>query len=220
MKPQREDEGTASIAKGTVHALSDMIKDLEGQLDRMIGINRALEKELEQERARGTKLERSGKELMQNLRRAEQESVGKEDLHAQLSQLNSVRSRLAREVEDLTQKLEADERESRKTEATAKRLRAGRADALEGLHSIEAQFERAMKMVTSLKTRVSVLGEDCEALRIKLRDGGDTLRQVENERDALLAEVEESRMALEDIRRSLVEACGVPQHGSHDEEGA
>ncbi len=220
MKPQREDEGTASVAKGTVHALSDMIKDLESQLDRMIGINRALEKELEQERSRGAKLERRGKELMQNLRRAEQENVGKEDLRAQLAQLNGERSRLTREVEEKTRELEAAERESHTAEGAAKRLRTGRADALEELGSIEAQFERAMKMVASLKTRVSVLGEDCEALRLKLRTGGDNLRQVENERDALLAEVDESRTALEDIRRSLVEACGGPQHNVDDQEGA
>ena len=219
MKPQRDDEGTASVTKGTVHALSDMIKDLEEQLDRMIGINRALEKELEQERARGVKLERSGKELMHNLRRAEQENVGREDLQAQLSQLNGERSRLTREVEDLTQKLETAEGENRKTDAAAKRLHAGREDALEELQSIEAQFERAMKMVASLKTRVSVLGEDCETLRLKLRSGDDNLRQAESERDVLLAEVDESRTALEDIRRSLVEACGVPQ-GSDDSEGA
>jgi chromosome segregation ATPase len=215
VNPQR-DKPSEGVAHGTVQTLSRMIKDLEGQLDRMIAINEALEEDLDQERARGSKLERKVHDLMQKLQRAEQESVGKEDLQAQVAYLNGERSRLARKVEELTQSLDTAERANRKNDQVAKRLRAGRADALEELRSIEAQFERAMKVVSDLKTRVSVLGEDYEALRLRLKASEDNRRHAEDERDALLAEVDESRTALEDIRRSLVDACVVSQQRLDD----
>jgi len=66
-------------------------------------------------------------------------------------------------------------------------------------------------MVNDLETRLAVLNEEYDALKGRVNQAEQSLRQMETERDGLLAEVEESRGALEEIRRSLVDACVVSQ---------
>jgi len=219
--PNRADQRAAGRGGAppfeTVQALSDMIKDLERQLDRVIGINDALEKDLEAERKRRGDLERRVEDMLAELRNAEAEAARREDLLAEINQLNDERSQLARTVEDLGQKLARAEKEREKHESQSDRLRAGRADALDELQSVEAQFERAMRVVTDLKTRLSVTSEECDALRGRLKVLEEQSHRTESERDSLLTEVEESRAALEEIRRSLVDACVVSEHRWRDE---
>ncbi len=90
---------------------------------------------------------------MNELQRAEQDAAGREDLLAELSHVSGERTRLATELETLTEKLATAELLSGKHAATSERLRAGREDALDELKSVEVQFERAMKMVASLKSK-------------------------------------------------------------------
>ncbi len=64
-----------------------------------------------------------------------------------------------------------------------------------------------MEMVSDVQTRLAVLSEERDALKGRLKVVGDSLHEIQEERDALLAEVDESRHALEEIRRSLADAC-------------
>ncbi len=204
----------------TVQALSNMIKDLEEQLDRMIAINEAIEKDLANERGRRAELEQKLDETTNQLKRVEQETATSDDLQAELAHLKGERSRLADTVDTLRSQLEAEQEKTASQARIIERLRASREDALTEVDSVEAQFQRAMELVADLKTRLAIVTEDYEAIRGQVRANDDKLLRIERERDALLAEVEESRTALDDIRRSLVDACVVSQQYLEDEAGA
>jgi chromosome segregation ATPase len=201
------DVGKKSISQETVQNLSRMIKDLEGQLERMLGINAAVERELENERKRRKGLEREVTALEEQVRRAEQAAAVVDDLKSEINYITNERSRLAATIEELGRHLAETEQENRRYPGQVERLRAERQDALEELQSVETQFERAMEMLADLRTRLAVIVEERDAIKGRMRLISEKLAETEEERDALLAEVEESRKALEEIRRSLADAC-------------
>jgi len=207
----RADTPGGGLPHGTVQALAGMIRELETQLDRMFAINGSLERELDAERARRRELERRGDDLGEQLRRSEEAALEREGLAADNGELRQERSRLARMVDELRRQVADAEAERRDHAATVDRLRAGRDDALEELRLVEEQFARAMELVADLKARLAVVNEEQEALRGRLTLAEARVGEAEAERDLLLTEVEESRNALEEIRRSLVDACVASQ---------
>ncbi len=204
---EQNGEGKKGLSSETVLTLSKMIKDLEDQLDRMLAINQAMESDLVGERKQRGEIEREIDRLTEELRQAGQEAAGSEDLRAEIDHLTNERSRLASTIEELGRQLASTEEENRKLSRLEERLCAERDDSIEELQSVEAQFDRAMEMVADLRTRLVVLSEERDAFKGRMKMMEEKLRETEEERDALLAEVEESRVALEDIRRSLVDAC-------------
>ena len=209
--PTGEPVADGGLSSQTVQTLSRMIKDLEDQLDRMLAVNEAMEKDLEEERRHRSELERKVDRLEDQLQSAEQDSANSEDLLAEINHLNNERSRLAGTIEELGRQLATTEQENRKLASQVERLRAERGDAVDELQSVETQFERAMEMVTDLRTRLTLFGEERDALKGRLKLVEEQLKQAEGERDALLSEVDESKKALEEIRRSLVDACVTSQ---------
>lgn len=201
------DEDKRGISSETVQTLSRMIKDLEDQLERMLAINDAIEKDLSKEQQRRVELERTLADFEKKMLEKEQEAATLEDMQTEVSHLTTERSRLAATIEELGRQLSATEQENQKLARQVERQRVEREDALEELDSVEAQFNRAMEMVTDLRTRLTVFGEERDALKGRLRLAEERVGQLEAERDSLLTEVDESKQALEEIRRSLVDAC-------------
>ncbi len=209
--PASEASARAGLSFETVQALSRMVKDLEEQLDRMITINDKVEKDLGTERKKNSELESKVQQLTLELQQVEKHAAVQEEASADIQHLNNERARLVKVTDELREALRQTSEQSSKQARAIDRLTLERADALEELQAVEVQFDRAMAMVNDLETRLAVLNEEYEALKGRVGQAEQALRQVETERDALLAEVEESRGALEDIRRSLVDACVVSQ---------
>jgi chromosome segregation ATPase len=190
-----------------MRSVTTMIRDLEEQLDRMLETNDALKYELETERKSRAELEKSTQELQETIRRGEQEVAAKDNLVAEIGQLHNERSRLTSSLQELERRLAELERDSKSQASLIKRLHAAQADALEEVQSVESQFERAMRMVSQLRAQVAVLTEERDAFGARLRVSDDNLAELKAERDALGVEVEQSRGALDEIRRSLADAC-------------
>jgi chromosome segregation ATPase len=202
-----ETASKTSVSSDTVQTLSRMIKDLENQLERMLSANESMEKDLVDEQKRRTGLERTIEDLEGRILEQENEGAQAADLQTEINHLGNERTRLAETIEALGRQLADTEQENRKLVGQTDRLRAERGDALEELESVETQFNQAMEMVADLRTRLAVFGEERDALKGRLKVVEEQANQLEGERDALLAEVDESKQALEEIRRSLVDAC-------------
>lgn len=207
---RKNSRGNPESLASDMRTLTGVISDLEDQLDRMIAANEALKSDLEQEKKRRMTAESKLDHLNERLTRSEQELAAKENLHGEVSQLSHERTRLAANLRELGQKLEAAQRDEKKQNQLIARLRAARSDAIEEIQSVESQFERAMQMVATVKSQLTAVSEERDALAAESTLLQDKLRQSQHDRDALQAEVEQSRAALDEIRRSLVDACVVP----------
>jgi chromosome segregation ATPase len=177
-------------------------------------------KDLEDERVQRSALERRIRELEEELRHTEQDGLDKDGLLGEVSQLKQERATLANQAADLKDRVAALEQDERERQRLIERLRAARAAAVEEVQSVEAQFDRAMEMVAEAKAQVTVLTEERDALLSQLRVTEERVRKSEAERDSLLDEVEQSRAALDEIRRSLVDACVVSSGALPGEAGS
>lgn len=200
--------------------LSTVIRDLEEQLNRMMGANDALKKDLEAERARRVALEGKVAELHEQVRRTEGEVAAKETLLAEITHLTHERTRLSAQTQDLTRRVTEAEQAKAHSQETCQRLSAAKDDALQEIQSVEAQFERAMLMVAHVRAQLVVANEGREALTSRLESTEERLEMMQQERDSLMLEVEQSRAALGEIRRSLVDATStIRQDGSRADAG-
>jgi len=203
--------GEGSLLHDTVGTLSRMIKDLEKQLERMLSVNEALEKDLDSERKRTAQMERERNQLRDELERTRQELTTLDDLRSEIGHLGHERSRMAATVEELGRQLADTDQEYRKAEQLISRLSAERDNSIEELQSLEAQFDRAMEMVADLRIRLASLAEERDALVSRTKAVETQLRMTEEQRDILKVEVDESRKALEEIRRQVADACVLSQ---------
>jgi chromosome segregation ATPase len=193
---------------GDMRTLTTVIRDLEDQLDRMIATNEATKQDLDQERKRRLDLQSRLDELQERLRRAEQEVTDTEALRAEVSHLHQERTRLAGVARETTQQLEESQKEQQRQSRLIERLRKARAEALDEVSSVEAQFERAMQLVSHLRAQFTVATEARDSALERLKSAEETHRLMQQERDSLTAEVEQSRAALDEIRRSLADSFG------------
>ena len=200
-----------------VHTLTRVIKQLEEQLDQMVATNEALRKDHEDERNRRLALEAKLDELQETLRRTERRVSDRDNLLAEVKHANQERARLtasARELGDRVKALlEQQESDAKKTE----RLRAAHADAVDEVHSVEAQFERAMQVITQTRAQLAIATEESAQHSARARASEALLKELRQERDSLVAEVEQSRAALDDIRQSLVDVYVSPPNGEEPE---
>jgi chromosome segregation ATPase len=193
-----------------VQTLTMVIKQLEEQLDQMMVANEASRKDHLDERSRRTALEGKLEEMQSKLLRAERQVADKENLLSEVKHVNQERVRLASSSRELGERLKevAEQRdaEARKVE----RLRKAHANAVDEVQSVEAQFERAMTLVAQTQAKLTIAGEERDQQAIRARTSEALLAELRRERDALVAEVEQSRAALEDIRQSLIDVVAVP----------
>lgn len=202
--------GGAAALASEMRTLSGMIEDLEAQLDRMLATNEALKRDLDQEREARADLDGTLDGLRENLERSEGEAAEREGLTVEVNHLNQERTRLATTVTGLEQRLADTQKEVQRQALLTERLRSARADAVEDVQSTEAQFEGAMQMVADLRTQLLVMTEERDTVTGRLRMTADQLSETRQERDGLLSDFEESRASLDEIRRSLAEACLSP----------
>jgi len=209
---QSPDEGGGGpLLHDAVQTLSRMIRDLEKQLERMLEINEALDRDLDGQKKKTVKTEQERARLGEQVRRMEQELATLEDLRAEIGHLGQERTRLAATIEEAGRQVAEAEHENRKLERLTERIQAERDDAFEEVQSLEAQFDHAMEMVADLKTRVATFAEERDALAGRLKVIETQLQAAEQQRDSLKTEVDESRRALDEIRRQVADACVTSQ---------
>ena len=189
-----------------LHRLTSMIRELEEQLDRVIETNAELRRDLEQERS--TRQERQAKvdDLRDRLERSEREAAANESISAEAARLHEERAEMAETVRDLRERLANAQDAARHQAKLVERYRAGHENGIDEVRSVEAQFERAMEMVAEAAAKVVMVQEERDAALGRMRLMEEHLRAAQQEQDDLLHEVEESRGALDEIRRSLSSA--------------
>jgi chromosome segregation ATPase len=155
--------------------------------------------------------------LLEKIRDMEQERLSIDDMKAEIHHLEQERARLAETIEEMGRQLSEAAQENMKLERQIERMRIERDDAVEEFQSVEGQFDRAMEIANELKTGMVVLAEERDDLKARLKARESQLQLTEEHRDTLKQEVEESRRALDEIRREVEEACVLSQRFYYQE---
>jgi chromosome segregation ATPase len=205
---------TPGSADRDLRTLGGVIRELEDQLERMISANEALTEDLAKERRLRAAAESNRDELSERLAHAEHELAANESLHGEVRHLHHEHTRLSASIRELEVRLEVAERDAERQGQLVARLRAARADSVDEMQSVEAQFEHAMQVIARLRSQLGAASEERQASWAECRAFEERLRHMQRERDAFRSEVEVSRAALDEIRRSLVESAGSDDQSS------
>jgi chromosome segregation ATPase len=207
-----ERAGPAEAASAAAHGLKDtvtgvaqMLHDLEAQLVRVMSVNEALEKELEQARATAQAAGKERDELAARLARLQEEESVADDVRREVLHLQRERRVLAERVEQADARRAELEEKLRQQGQREQRLAAERDDAVEESRCLETQFGRALAAVTELRTRLEDMTLQRDQLSARLRVLEGDLGVATESNETLRLELEESKKAIEEIRRSILE---------------
>ena len=191
--------------RDTVTGVAQMLHDLEAQLVRVMSVNETLEKELEQMRgaAQGAAKERD--ELQARLRRLQEEESVADDVRREAQHLQQERRLMAERLEQSETRRAELEDKLRHQAQLQQRLAAERDDAVEEARCLETQFNRALAAVTELRTRLEDMTLQRDQLAARLRGLEGDLGVASESNETLRLELEESKKAIEEIRRSILE---------------
>jgi chromosome segregation ATPase len=186
-----------------VESLISMVRELEDHLVRLTHMKGALESDLSAERDRAAQVEHLLEQLRGRLRRLSSVAADEEALSQEIGTLARDRAELTATTRHLLQRLH-DLRDARKArERAIEQLNAERAERASELSSVESQLGRALTMSAQAEARLSITTEERDALRAASAAAQQKLASTQRERDELLAEVGQSRSALDRLRRSI-----------------
>jgi len=191
--------------KDTVTGVAQMLHDLEAQLVKVMSVNEALEKELGAARETARATERQRAELADRLARREQEGATVDDVRAEVLHLQRERRELVERLDATKDEKLRFDAEQAKAQREVERLTTARDDAVEEARCLEAQFARAMQAVAELRTKVEDLTQQRDTLAARIRVLEGDLGVATESGEALRLELEESKKAIEEIRRSILE---------------
>ena len=202
--------------RDSVAGIYEMVKDLEVQLNHMITINEAGERELESARKAQRQLEAERNELKRR--------VDKMGLDAQSSaELREELRHMTRENERLVEQMRAAQAQAQRLQQArdqvvsgTARLQSERDELAEEVDCLEAQMDETEKVLQRQRTELLRAREarQQQTLRIELIE--QRLHVVTDERNALRQELNESRSALEEIKRSIMDTNRQSQLSYYD----
>ena len=204
-KKQPSESHIATLNR-TIHELSKVIDELKEQLTQHIKLNEALESDLDRAESAIKESAEEREMLMKRIHALAGEKRLYEESRRDLEQITRERDTLAEKVHDLGKMLAISEQRVLETGKLIDRFRNERNDATGEINCLDSQFARAMKVIEELRHELSDTKNENEALTSRL-DFAERQKQVlTSQRDALKEEIADTRNALEEIRRNILDA--------------
>ncbi len=185
-------------------ALSPVVDGLKGQLMELIRGNERLDQELRHARRAVVDGKQERKELVARMERLEQETVSRDLLESEIDRIRGERDTLAGRVMDLEESLSSSEQRVGEVGQIVDHLRAERDDMHEEAACLDAQFSRAMEVVTELRGALNNHQQRELQFEARIVVLEEHLQGVVGDRDSFELELNESRSTLENVRQSLV----------------
>ncbi len=198
--------GTGDVQlRDSVAGIYEMVKDLEVQLNHMITINEAAERDLESSRRAVRDLERERDQLLRKLEQAKLDAQTSLELRDELRHMTRENERLAEQLRAAEAKAQAWQEKRGELSARLARAQSEREEANEEVECLEAQLAEVRRYIEKLRTELNAARETRQHEARKTELVESRLHVVTEERDALRQELNESRAALEEIRRSIMD---------------
>ncbi len=190
----------------TVNGLGAVVSELKEQLTNLVRVNEALECDLEQAAEVAAEGKKDRYLLVQKIRSMEEKAETMEDLKLEGHQLSTERDALVDRVHELSQALVASEQRVMETSGVLDRFRAERNDADHETVCLNSQFSRAMKVIDELRAEQANTNERETGLKQCIEELKQQVSDTVSQRETFKKELAASRMALEEVRESLIAA--------------
>lgn len=200
---RRGDDQQSEPVPGDIAFLSRLVRELEDQLRRLGSMNDALEHDLAQERRRNSELQVDLEKLEKRISAAGDSRPDSQALLESISRASSERSDLAIRNRLLEQRLRDLSGAHGTQQRQSRQLREELGETELELGSVELQFSRAVARVEAVQLQVKTATSERDRLDDAVRAAEERVAAVREERNALLAEITDSREALLRLERTL-----------------
>lgn len=191
--------------RDSVAGIYDMVKDLEVQLNHMVSINEAADRDLEATRRSLRDIEKERDELLLQMERMKRDAQSSGDLREELRHMTRENERLIEQMRSSETKTEAWERRRDEMKSEAGEAEMEVTDLQEEVECLEAQISQAAEYIDTLRGDIMSIRDARQQQTRKMDLIEQRLQVVTEERDALRQELNESRSALEEIKRSIMD---------------
>ena len=190
----------------SVSDLSVVVGELTSQVVHLIKVNQALEADIAAIENGKEDEDEQCKKLSDKLKKMEEDSSSLQDMKSELEQLRRERNALTGRVNDLDQALTASEQRLVELGRLLDKFRAERNDANAEAACVDSQLARAIKVIEEQRYDLAARQNTIDDQESQIELLQKQLTRAINQRNNFQVELKESKSALEEVHRSIVEA--------------
>lgn len=189
----------------TVQDMFQVIKSMESQLERLLGINALLEKDLKDSKKMIAELRTSKSKLEQEVARMENEIPAKRELQIEVDRLVDERNLAQVSIHELKAKIEKTQERLIQYQKQVGKLDEERRDALSEVDFLESRLNKATQKIGNCEAQIHALRGENLALSEKAKGLQKELTETLDEKYRLIKELKETNEAMNEIRSALTD---------------
>jgi chromosome segregation ATPase len=182
-----------------------VIKNMEAQLEKALGINDLLEKDLNESNAMNADLKAAKSLLEGKISRMEEEIPSKRELQIEIDHLVEERNSAQLIIRDLKSRLERATKMVIQYQQQLGRLGEERKDALQEIDFLESRLNNATQRIRELESQANALKGEKIAHSEKIKSLDEALSETLDEKYRLHRELKETKEAMSEFRSTLAD---------------
>jgi len=187
----------------TITDMTEIIKNTESQLDKVLGINSHLGKDLKVSKEMIAYLKSENQRLADKIEQMEEEIPHTRELQAEIDQLVDERNKSHNVISDFRRKTEMAQVRESEAQKRIYALSEEMKDYKREIGYLENKLNGTIEQLGSTKKTASILYSENIALKDKIKRLESQLKESLDERYKLVRELKESKTTIGEIRSSL-----------------
>jgi len=187
----------------TIQDMFAVIKNMEAQLEKVMGINDLLEKDLKEANDLTAELKAAKSQLEDRISRMEEEIPSKRELQIENDHLVDERNSAQLIIRDLKLKLEKTQKKVLQHQQRLGHLAEERKDAMQEVHFLESRLNNATQRIRELESQCNELKGENIAQFEKIKNLDESLSQALDEKYRLHRDLKETKKALSEFNATL-----------------
>ena len=189
----------------TIQDMFAVIKNMENQLEKVMGINDLLERDLKETNDLNAELKADKRRLETKIRRMEEEIPSKRELQIENDHLVDERNSAQLVIRELKVKLEKTQKKVIEFQQRLGSLGEERKDAIQEVDFLESRLNSAMQRIRELESQRNELkGENIAQLE-KIQNLDESLNETLDEKYRLHRDLKETKKALSEFHSTLAD---------------
>ena len=189
----------------TIQDMFAVIKNMENQLEKVMGINDLLERDLKETNDLNAELKADKRRLEAKIRRMEEEIPSKRELQIENDHLVDERNSAQLIIRELKVKLEKTQKKVIEFQQRLGSLGEERKDAIQEVDFLESRLNSAMQRIRDLESQCNELkGENIAQLE-RIQNLDESLNETLDEKYRLHRDLKETKKALSEFHSTLAD---------------
>ena len=189
----------------TIQDMFAVIKNMETQLEKVMGINDLLEKDLKEANDWNAELKAAKSRLEGKISRMEEEIPSKRELQIENDHLVDERNSAQLIIRDLKLKLEKTQKKVVQHQQRLGSLTEERKDAIQEVHFLESRLNNATQRIRELESQCNELKGEKIAQFEKIQNLDESLTEALDEKYRLHRDLKETKKALSEFHATLAD---------------